>query len=136
MNFKEMFPFVVGNIVIIGVLMLGSTWYGTMKKNAFLEVQVQVTEAQITSLRQHQTEMDKAIAALMETKKSIDSIKADLRNTVRKAMKDETYKIWAESLVHPLGIGVLREAADRYGVGAEQTTGGVNNGVQQNSPPN
>lgn len=115
---------IVSYTIIVALIFLGSVLYSEVKKNAALETQAQVQSASIQFMKEKQEEMDKATKALNDARNDIQGIRAEIRKSIKKAMQDETYKAYRESLVHPESVRVLREANDSYrSVGTEASHG-------------
>lgn len=124
---------IIQYVFIVAVVLLGTFLYSEVKKNSALETQAQVQAASIKFMQEKQKELDDATNELNQARTTLQGIKGEIRKSIKKALEDETYKAYRESLVHPESARLLRESSDRYrGTG---TTGTESAGSGQHTNP-
>ena len=78
---------------------------------------------------------DKVLAGWNEDRTTLAGVRSAARQAIKEAMRDETFKAWASSLVPDPAWRLLRETPGANGTGTSEASGGTASGLPGNGNP-
>ncbi len=128
--------------LIVVVLALGWFYYGANSELTVTKASLATAKAvndenakSFARLERSMSISERAITGWDDDRTTIAQLRATTRQSIREAMKDEMFKIWATGAVPSDGWRMLRQSTDQNGSGAKNPSRNSDAGVPGDRNP-
>ena len=91
---------------------------GKTAELAWAEAKAEQQAGAVAALKESMAVTDKVVSAWDKDRTTLNGVRGVLRKEMREAMRDASFKAWADAPVHPDAVRLLNEAAGRSGLRA------------------